>query len=337
MPRARIAVVGCGYWGPNLIRNFLELEDAEVAYCCDTRQERLQFIGRRYPHLKLTDRYGDIVNDTNVDAVVIATPVFTHFELARRALEADKDVLIEKPMTASSEQAEQLLALAEAGGKVILVDHTFLYTSAVRKMKEIIERGEVGDILYFDSTRINLGLFQHDINVVWDLAPHDLSVMDYLIPARPLGVQAAGVSHAGTKLENIAYVIVYFPDELIAHVHVNWLAPVKIRLMLIGGSRKMIVYDDMQASEKVKVYDRGISVSPSNEGLHKMLVDYRVGDMYAPKLEQAEALALLARHFVDCIAGECKPISDGASGLRIVRLLEAAEKSIRSGGVRVEL
>jgi len=332
----KIAIVGLGYWGPNLIRNFLSVEHIDTVIGCDKDRTRLDKIKRRFPEIETTDSYDDILRRDDVEMVAIATPVSSHYPLAKKALDAGKHCFIEKPMTGTVEEAEDLIECAERRGLKLMVDHTFIYTGAVRKMKELITAGTLGDLYYFDSVRVNLGLFQHDVNVVWDLAPHDLSIMDYLIDKRPVSVSAVGSCHVGNGLENIAYLTVNFDNDIIAHFHVNWLAPVKIRKTLIGGTKSMIVYDDMEMSEKVKVYDKGIEVK-TQEGIYETLVQYRTGDMSAPKLDQTEALTLEAQHFVDCVLNGKTPITDGISGLNVVRILEASEKSIKQQGKIISL
>ncbi len=334
-----IAVVGYGYWGPNLVRNFWEVPDARLVSVCDLRTERLGGVRNRYPAVEITASYEDVLKDSRVDAVAIATPVSSHFDLALRALQAGKHVFIEKPMTSTTEQALRLLDEAGRRGLTVGVDHTFVYTSAVRKMRELVESSALGDIYYYDSVRVNLGLFQHDVNVLWDLAVHDLSIMDYVIPAQAVAVSATGVSHVDGEPENIAYLNVFFEQNLIAHIHVNWLAPVKIRRTLVGGSKKMIVYDDLEPSEKIKVYDKGITVNGNGNGekRYQMLVGYRTGDMWAPQLEINEALGVELRQFVQCIAKGTVPVTDGQAGLRVVRILEAATQSLAQRGRVIEL
>jgi predicted dehydrogenase len=284
--------------------------------------------------MRVSDKVDDIFTDAAVDAVVLATPVSTHYPLAKRALECGKHVFVEKPMTGSVAEAEELVALAQKHGRVLMVDHTFIYTGAVRKMKEIVAAGNVGDIYYFDSVRVNLGLFQHDTDVLWDLAPHDLSILTHLIPATPKYVTAIGADHTGSGFADVAYMTVQYANNLLAHFHVNWLSPVKIRQILIGGTKQMLVYDDIQLTEKVRVYDSGINVT-TKEGIYKTLVDYRTGDMWAPKLEVREALAFECEHFIDCLRTGKTPWSDGAAGLAVVRLLAAASQSLANQGQRV--
>ena len=330
-----IGVIGYGYWGPNLVRNFSEAAGARVGFVTDLHPARLSQAAARYPAIKVSTDYRDLINDTSVDAVAVATPVSSHFELAMAALRAGKHVLVEKPMTSTSEQSLALIDEAERRGLVLMVDHTFVYTSAVKKIRELTQSGDLGEIYYYDSVRINLGLFQHDVNVLWDLAVHDLSIMDYVLAQTPVSVSATGLAHVDGQPENIAYMTMFFAGRLIAHVHVNWLAPVKVRRTLLGGSRRMIVFDDLETSEKIKVYDRGISLNPSPENVYQMLVGYRAGDMWAPQLPLAEALQIEASHFVECIDRRATPVTDGQAGLRVVRLLEAATQSMAQHGALV--
>jgi len=332
----KVAVIGLGYWGPNLVRNFLGTDGIHSVVGCDKDAQRLANIKRKFPETELSDNYADILRRDDIEIVAIATPVSSHFSLAKAALEAGKHCWVEKPFTTTVAEAETLVNLAEKKGLKIMVDHTFIYTGAVRKIKDLIDKGVLGDLYYFDSVRINLGLFQHDVNVVWDLAPHDLSIMDYLIDKRPVSVSAVGSCHIGNRLENIAYLTVNFDNDVIAHFHVNWLAPVKIRTVMIGGTKSMILYDDMENSEKVKVYDRGVEVK-TKEGVYETLVQYRMGDMYAPKLDQTEALTVATQHFVDCIRDNKVPITDGIAGLNVVRILEAADSSIKQQGKIIPL
>jgi predicted dehydrogenase len=332
MSSLRVAVVGCGYWGQNLLRNFCELEEAEVVMACDFDSRALVRAKRRYPTIEITQSYKEVLADPRVDAVVLATPVSTHYLFAKQALLSNKHVLVEKPLAQSTSQVLELIELAEQAGKTLMVDHTFLYTGAVRRMKALVESGEIGELLYFDSVRISLGLVQSDINVLWDLGPHDLSIMDYLCGRDPVAISATGVKHLSTPFENVAYVTVHFEGNLIAHFHLNWLAPVKVRRTLVGGSKKMIVYDDMENSEKVKVYDKGIMQNHDPECREKMLTGYRNGDMLAPNLEATEALRLMAREFVASVVERRPALSDGYCGYRVVRLLEAAQQSIQENG-----
>jgi len=333
----KVGIIGYGYWGPNLARNFAEVPQAKLVSICDAREERLASVRARYPGIATTTSFRDLIADPQIDTVAIATPVSTHFELAYEALKSGKHVLVEKPLAASTEQALRLIEEAERRRLVLMVDHTFVYTGAVRKMQELVKNNDLGEIYYYDSVRINLGLFQHDVNVIWDLAVHDLSIMDYVLPSPPRAVSAVGTSHVPGKPENIAYLTLFFDGSLIAHVHVNWLAPVKVRRTLLGGSQKMVVYDDLEPSEKIKVYDRGVTFSQDPTSVYQMLAGYRTGDMWAPQLDLTEALRTEAIHFIRCIEEGRHPITDGASGLRIVRLLEATTQSMTNRGEPVDL
>ncbi|RME30709.1 MAG: gfo/Idh/MocA family oxidoreductase [Candidatus Zixiibacteriota bacterium] len=331
-----IGVIGYGYWGPNIVRNFNALEDVQVAAVSDLRPERLKLVRTAYPHItQLVTDPRRLLDSSDIEAVAICTPVATHFELAREALQRGKHVLVEKPMTATSEQAAELIEQADRNGCCLMVDHTFVYTGAVRKIKRILESGELGELYYYDGVRVNLGLFQHDVNVVWDLAPHDLSIMDYLLPGPPRSVAATGVAHFNGGQENIAYLTIRYDNNLIAHLHVNWLAPVKVRQTMLSGSKKMIIYDDNEPSEKVKVYDRGVAMQGDEDRLHALMVQYRLGDMYAPRIDQTEALARVTREFCDAVQSGSKPLTDGEAGRRVVRLLEAADESMRNNGMPV--
>lgn len=324
----KIGVIGLGYWGPNLVRNLILLDKVDSVVACDVDQGRLKAASRKFPSVSLMPDFGKLLSDDSIEAVAIATPVSTHFPLAKEAMERGKHVLVEKPMTWTVAEAETLLDLAAKKGVVLMVDHTFIFTGAVRKIKQLIDSGEIGHICYFDSVRVNLGLFQHDVNVIWDLATHDISIMSYLIHENPVSVAAFGATHYN-DFEDIAYVIVNFNNGLIAHFHVNWLAPAKVRQILIGGTQKMIIYNDVEPSEKVKVYDKGVTAT-SQEGIHKTLIQYRTGDMYAPKLDGSEALSLLCANFVNSISGEETPQTDGKSGWDVVRILEAAGRSLKN-------
>lgn len=333
----KVGVIGYGYWGPNLVRNFMVAPGSAVTRVCDLREERLTPLQKLYPELKTCGRAADLINDPEIDAVVIATPVSSHFELALAALKAGKHVLVEKPLASTSDQGRRLIDEAAARKLVLLVDHTFVYTDAVRKIRELIAAGQLGQIYYYDAVRVNLGLFQHDVNVIWDLAIHDLSIMDYVLPEKPIAVSATGISHVPGQPENVAYITLFFASSQIAHVHVNWLTPVKVRHTLIGGSEKMILYDDLEPSEKLKVYDKGIRVTPEPEDVYRMLVSYRLGDMWAPRLDNTEALQTEALHFIDCIDTGRAPETDGRAGLRMVNMIEAAETSLRDRGRLVEI
>jgi predicted dehydrogenase len=332
-----IGFIGYGYWGPNLVRNFSVLDGANAMMLADIKPENLSKAQKRHPSIKTTTRVQDIFDNKDIDAVAIATPVFTHYDLAMKALQAGKHVFVEKPLTSNSDQARELIEEAQKRKLILFVDHTFIYTGAVRKIKEMVDSGQLGKIYYYDSVRVNLGLFQHDVNVLWDLAVHDLAIMDYVLNRKPLAVAATGISHVAGEPENIAYLTCFFDGSLIAHIHANWLAPVKIRKTLIGGDKQMIVYDDVEVTEKVKVYDKGIMVNDTADGIYKLMVDYRTGDIWTPHLDMAEALYLEATSFIKCITQGQKPVSDGKAGLRIVHILEAATKSISQMGKPVQL
>jgi predicted dehydrogenase len=338
--RVRAGVIGCGYWGPNLIRNFVYHEDATVSAVCDTVPERAERMARTYGVPLASTNPEEVIGSPDVDVVVVATPARTHAPLARAAIEAGKHVVIMKPMTTSSEDAEELVELAEQRGVVLAVDHTFVYTGAVRMMRELVASGDLGEIFYVDSVRINLGVFQSDVNVIWDLAPHDVSIIDYVLGGiLPTHVSAVGAAHAGSRRENIAYLTMRYGPSLIGHVHVNWLAPAKIRRTIVGGSKKMIVYDDMQPSEKLLIYDKGVTITSEDdpEKVYSELVQYRSGDVLAPRLDDREALAVEVDELVRCILHGGTPTSDGRAGLRAVRVLEAASRSARDGSLPIAL
>lgn len=328
-----VGIVGAGYWGPNLIRNFLNTPSAHVVAVCDQQPARLEPIGRRYPGVALTTDFSAMLSDPAVDAIVIATPVSSHAPLARQALLAGKHVLVEKPMTACVAEAEMLVDLAAQKRLTLMVDHTFLYTGAIRRIKQLIDTDELGELYYYDSVRVNLGAFQQDVSVIWDLAAHDLSIMDYIVPDRPCRVSATAATHFSGGVADVAYLTVHFANNLIAHFHVNWLSPVKVRQVLIGGSRRMVLYDDIEPTEKVKVYDRGVHWTADPSDLRRTVnVAYRLGDMYAPMLDQTEALQNECAHFIDCIESGATALSDGVAGLRVVKMLEAAERSLQAEG-----
>lgn len=331
-----VAIIGYGYWGPNLVRNFLSSDSSRVTMVADARQGRLDLVTRSYPSIKTTQQPADVFKSSEVDAVVVATPVFSHFDLAQQALKAGKHVLIEKPMTSSVKEADGLINLAKEKKKVLMVDNTFLYTGSVKKMKELMEQDVIGKVNYFDSVRINLGLFQPDINVLWDLAPHDLSILRYLIQEEPYSVNATGVSHTNNGIENVAYMTVNYKSGIIAHFTCSWSSPVKIRMMLVGGDKKMIVFNDIEPSEKIKIYDTGYSVRTDLEK-QRILVDYRVGDVHIPKVEMQEALQGVARDFISAIVNNTTPVSDYKMGREVVKLLEAAQHSIKNRGQEVIL
>jgi predicted dehydrogenase len=334
-----VAVIGFGYWGPNLVRNFNAQSNADVLYVVDARQERLDIVQKNYPAVQTTTEVETAILDTKTDAVVIATPVYTHFKLAKMALEAGKHVLIEKPMVATSAEAVQLANIAEQKGLVVMVDHTFLYTGAVQKIKSIIDTGLVGKLQYIDSTRINLGLFQPDVNVLWDLAPHDISILNYLCEDKPYSLQATGISHTNNGIENIAFLTLNYESNMIAHFNCSWTSPVKIRKFLIGGDKKMIVFDDTEPTEKIRVYDTSYHYTEkrSDEDKRKVLVDYRVGDIHVPKVPMKEALSGVAADFISAILHQTTPISDYISGINVIKVLEASQESIKNGGKEVKV
>lgn len=333
----RVGLIGYGYWGPNLLRNFAEAEGTQVVAVSDLSPERLAVAERRYPAIQTTTNYRDLLTDTSIDAIAIATPVSTHFDLAMQALRAGKHVLVEKPLAATSEQALRLIDEVDRRSLVLMVDHTFVYSGAVRKIRQLIAANALGDLYYYESVRINLGLFQHDVNVIWDLAVHDLAILNFVLASQPCAVSTTGMIHVPGEPANIAYLTLFFENHLIAHIHINWLAPVKIRRTLIGGSRKMIVYDDLEPSEKVKVYDHGAMVADDTDRVYEVLVDYRTGDMWAPRLDMTEALRTEVLHFIRCVETNERPTTDGEAGLRVVNILEAATQSMLRRGRLVEL
>jgi predicted dehydrogenase len=332
-----IGIIGYGYWGPNLVRNFAELGRCRVAAVADLDPEKLATAKRRLPAVRVTTDFNELLSDPTLDAIVIATPVRTHFDLGMAALRAGKHVWIEKPMTETSVQARRLLAEADRRKLTLMVDHTFIYTGAVRKMGEIIASGDLGRVLYYDSTRVNLGLFQHDVNVISDLAVHDFSILDFLLKERPAAVTASGISHYPGAPENLAHVTLFYDSGAIGHTGVNWLAPVKVRQVLVGGSRKMITYDDLQPTEKVKVYDTGVNFTTDPDKIQQMRVGYRTGDMWAPNVDGPEALRTACEHFLDCVETRIHPITDGRLGLRMVEIIEAATASMRQRGKTVKI
>lgn len=331
----RVGIIGFGYWGPQIARNFHSTEDCEISVICDKSPEAQRRIQRAYPGVRTTCDSSEVLRSPHIDAVAVITPVWTHFELAKTALENGKHVFVEKPFTSTVAQAEELIELAARKNLTIMVDHTFLFTGAVRKIRNLIDNGTLGKLYYYDSTRVNLGLFQHDVNVIWDLAPHDLSIMNYLIKSKPVSIVATGQNHLNSH-QDVAYITVYFSDNMIAHFNVNWLSPVKVRTTLLGGEKKMVVWNDLEADEKIKVYDRGVEIK-TGQNVYDLLVSYRSGDMWAPKVEQAEALACEARYFINCINKNEAPFNDGVAGLRVVKLLEAADRSLAEMGTVVHL
>jgi predicted dehydrogenase len=336
MDRIKVGIVGCGYWGPNLIRNFSNCPQTEVVAVCDANPVRLEAIGRNFSHLTRLGSLDELLA-LHLDAVAIATPVSTHYPLAERCLNAGLHVLVEKPLTSSVPEARALIELAARNGRVLMVDHTYLFSNAVRRIKEIVDAGELGELYYVDSVRINLGLFQSDINVVWDLAPHDLSIVDHVLGREPRSISAWGCAHADPNMEDMAYVNVDYDDRLLANFHVNWLSPVKIRQMIFAGSRKSLIFNELNATEPIKIYNRGIELGEGPEDRRKIMVSYRSGDVWSPNIEPGEPLQAAVRHFAECIREEKLPLSDGTLGLRVVRLLEAATRSLRAQGGRVVL
>src|ERR1700738_4965671 len=314
----RIGVIGYGYWGPNVVRNFHTHEDSEVVLVCDKSSKAEPRLKKAHPSIAFTTDPSEVLKSPNIDLVAVVTPVWTHYELAKAALQNGKHVFVEKPFTCSVVQAEELVELAERKNLQIMVDHTFLFTGAVKKIRQLVEEGALGDLYYYDSLRVNLGLFQHDVNVIWDLAPHDLSIMDHVIKEKPEAVVATGERHLN-GVEDVAFITVYFPKHIIAHINVNWLSPVKVRTTLIGGEKKMLVGNDLEADEKIKVYDRGVQMS-SGEAVYQQLVSYRTGDMWSPNIEQIEALKMEATYFIDCIKNNKKPFNDGHAGFGSVSI-----------------
>jgi predicted dehydrogenase len=331
----RFGVIGYGYWGPNIVRNLRAIEGCQVVGICDQSPAARKRIQSSNPGIPVYSDHNELVSSADVDAIAVITPVWTHFDVAKAALQNGKHVFVEKPFTSSVAQAEELINLAEQKNLKIMVDHTFLFTGAVRKIRKLLDEGVLGKLYYYDSTRVNLGLFQHDCNVIWDLAPHDLSIMNHLLSEDAEAVSATGQTHLNGH-EDIAFITAYFPEKMIAHINVNWLSPVKVRTTLIGGEKKMLVWNDLEADEKLKIYDKGVDVK-SQEGLYNLLVSYRSGDMWSPQVEQVEALKLELSYFVDCIRNSEQPFNDGLAGLKVVRMLEAANESVAKRGELVYL
>jgi len=326
-------VIGYGYWGPNVARNLANLDGAQLTAIAEMNPAARQRAEKAYPGIHVTPDACEVIKSTSIDAIAVITPVWTHYELTKAALEQGKHVFVEKPFTSTTQQAEELIELAARKNLKIMVDHTFLFTGAVKKIRQLVNDGALGKLFYYDSTRVNLGLFQHDINVLWDLAPHDLSIMDHLIRTHPEAVVATGEKHLNCH-EDVAFMTLYFPEQVIAHINVNWLSPVKVRTTLIGGEKRMVVWNDLEADEKIKVYDKGVNIT-NREGVYELLVSYRSGDMWAPQVEQGEALRQELAYFVDCIASGETPHNDGCAGLRVVRMLEAATESLNQRGTLV--
>ncbi len=331
----RIGIIGYGYWGPQIVRNFHTTEGCEVAVVCDKNAAALRRVKQAYPFMQVSSDVEATLASPDIDAIAVITPVWTHFELAKAALQNGKHVFVEKPFTSTTAQSEELVELAEKKNLRTMVDHTFLFTGAVKKIRELVDEGALGRLFYYDSTRVNLGLFQHDVNVIWDLAPHDLSIMDYLIKDKVEAIVATGQNHLNGH-EDMAYITIYFQNNIIAHINVNWLSPVKVRTTLIGGEKRMVVWNDLEADEKVKVYDKGVQIT-NQEGVYDLLVRYRSGDMWAPRVEQTEALKAECAYFIDCINKGTTPFNDGQAGLKVVKMLEAANESIRDRGRLVRI
>jgi predicted dehydrogenase len=331
----KFGVIGYGYWGPNVVRNLHSLEQCQVRAICDQSPAARARAQKAYPDVTISSDPAELITSPDLDAIAVITPVWTHFPLAKAALDNGKHVFVEKPLTSCTEHAEILVNLAAQKNLKIMVDHTFLFTGAVKKIRQLLDDGTLGNLYYYDSTRVNLGLFQHDVNVIWDLAPHDLSIMDYLIEKTPEAISTTGQTHLNGH-EDIAFITAYFPDKVIAHINVNWLSPVKVRTTLIGGEKKMLVWNDMEADEKIKIYDKGVNVT-SQQGLYNLLVSYRSGDMWAPQIQPSEALRVELAYFVDCINKNETPMNDGVSGLRVVNMLQAANQSVKNRGELVYL
>ena len=342
-----VGVIGYGYWGPNVVRNLYSLDGCRIAGVCDRQPAALARVRRTYSDLAVTQEPTELLTSPKIDAIAIVTPAQTHFELAKAALENGKHIFVEKPFTATSAQADELIDLAAQKNLTIMVDHTFLFTGAVRKIRELIDERVLGELYYYDSTRVNLGVFQHDVSVIWDLAPHDLSIMDFIIREKPQGVVATGEAHFNGRAD-VAFITVYFPGKTIAHINVNWLSPVKVRTTLIGGEKRMLVWNDLEADEKIRVYDKGLQVDAGSgqsdgngtsgaKGLYELLVSYRSGDMWAPRLDRAEALTVELAYFMDCVTKSQTPVNDGVAGARIVRMLEAADRSLHERGREISL
>lgn len=331
-------LIGLGYWGPNLLRNLVANHRAELVVAADLRKERRDSLSKSYPSVRVVEDATSVLEDEAIEAVVVATPPATHHELTKRALEGDKHVLVTKPLATTVRDAEELVQLAAERKRVLMVDHTFVFTGVVQRLKEMITAGELGEVYYFDSVRVNLGLFQHDVNVMWDLAAHDFSILDYLFDQPPVAIQAVALKRAHRTMDDVGYTMLFYPDGGVAHSHVSWLSPVKIRMTLLGGSDKMAVWDDLASDEKLKLYDRGVSVSDTQgEDVYSKLVDYRMGDIWIPQLDRTEALATEIDEFIDCVGSGGTPRTDGVAGLNVVRWLESADRSAASGGKRIEL
>lgn len=333
--KIKVAIVGAGYWGPNLVRNFYQLEDAEVEMVCDIKEEKLKLVKKNYPTIKTTTNFNGILENPEIMAVAIAVPAELHYQFSKKVLEAGKHVLVEKPISQTSREVQELIELAKANDKILMVDHSFLYYGPVLKIKEIIDSGELGKVYYFDSQRVNLGLIRKDVNVIWDLASHDISIINFLIKKQPIAVSAWGVSHIAGKSEDLAHITLKYPDDFVAHIHVSWLSPVKIRQILIGASKKMILFDDIQPSEKIKIYDTRIEIDPTKETPFEPI--YRTGEVRIPIFDQAEALEKECQHFIQCIKENKTPLTDGKNGLEVVKILEACDRSLKEKGKETKI
>ena len=327
----KAGVIGFGYWGPNIVRNLIATKDIKLQMICDANVNARKRAQALYPNIEVVSDSKNVIESDRIDVVFIVTSVSSHYPLAKAALKNGKHIFVEKPFTTSVKQAEELIALSKRKNLKIMVDHTFIFTGAVRKIKEFIDKDVLGKLNYYDSTRVSLGLFQNDTNVIWDLAPHDFSIIEYLIKNKPLALTAQGVDHTGYGQENLAYITIHFSDNLLVHVNVNWLSPVKVRTTLIGGQKKMLVWDDLQSDEKIKIYDKSVKVA-NKEGLYNLLIDYRSGDMWSPRVEHQEALSREIQYFVECIKKNKTPINDGQAGLRVVKMLELSDKSLKNKG-----
>lgn len=339
-----LGIIGCGYWGPNLIRNFSQIEGCKIVYCCDLNKDRLSHIKKKYPSVKIIQNYNDILKDESIDAVAIVTSPSSHFKIAKDILLSKKHVLIEKPITLNSNDAKELIKIAKDEKRILMVDHTFEYTSAVNKIKEIIQRGELGDIFTIDIIRVNLGLFQKDTNVIWDLAPHDISILNYILESKPLSVRAMGESFIQEGIEDDARLTLRYPKNILANIHISWLDPCKIRRTTIVGNKKMLVYEDTEPIEKIKIYDKGVVIQKDNlprgkyyDTFKEFQMVYKSGDIYSPKLDSREPLNVMCEHFIDCIKNNKSPRSDGASGLEVVRIIEKAQKSLKNDGEEIKV
>ncbi len=332
-----VAVVGCGYWGPNLIRNFSALPDCKVRYVCDKDEKRLAHMKQLYPAVEPTKDFEKVVSDREVDAVVVATPVHLHHELAKKALQGGKHTFVEKPMTQTSEQANELVQIAAKKKLTLMVGHTFIYSAPVRRIKEIVRSGDVGEVQYISSRRLNLGLFQKDINVAWDLAPHDISIILYFLGKPPISVNCQGKAHINPDIEDVTNMSLDFPNGGFATIHSSWLDPNKIREMIIVGSKRMIVYDDNEPLEKIKIYDKRVEAPPHYDTFAEFTYSYHYGDAYIPYIKQTEPLKVETQHFLDCIRAGKTPESSGLDGLRVIQILEASSRSLKNGGARVEI